>query len=272
MFFALFLASSLCDGNSNTEEIYNDGEFNPDANDPDSYYNRYRRDPYGYDEYGYDYEQAYDKNGKPICGPNAEKVKGRCKCIEGYDHGNPRSVQGCYKCEGCSQYSTCQYPGTCQCYYGYEGNGSFCRQLRVSVRSVSEETNNRVKVSLVFESDGDLDSGFCRFGGITSRAIEATRSYFICEIPPNLPNHVPIQVSIDAEKWSDDSIIYERPTNEDLTHEPINNTLLAAAFIGAMVLLTLLLKNTRPVANDERKPFIEQKRRPRHPDVRKRTV
>ncbi|EAY04580.1 hypothetical protein TVAG_233160 [Trichomonas vaginalis G3] len=270
MFFAFFLIRAL------SEEAQDDTdmtvESQPENFVPEGdYYDRYMRNPYGYDEYGYDYEQAYDEKGKPICGPNAEKVKGHCKCKDGFDYGNPRSVQGCYNCKGCSNWASCNYPGECKCYYGYEGNGSFCRQEKVSVKGIGDPVNGVINVSLNFDSDGEIESGFCRFGGFTSKALFACRDYFTCQLPTEIPPVVPVQVSLDGEKWSDDSIVYQPRSKEDIKHKPKSNLLMVLVFIVCMALLSLLLLNTKPVHNEERRPFIEQRRRPKE-GVRHRTV
>ena len=236
-----------------------------------------RRDPYGYYEDSDYMEDFYyymlDENNKPMCGPNAELINKKCYCKKEYPVGNPRTYPGCYRCnEKCSKYGHCVHPGNCECQFGYDGNGTWCSQTKPSVKAISNVVDGKVKVTTGFESDDQMHEGFCKFGSIIVQAETACNDYLICPVPSRIPDQVIFQVSYNGEQWSDDSIVFQNDENISPPSPVTSSKALAIIFVISMIVLVILLYNSKPVQIEEAEPFIKQRPRPRNSEVRKRNV
>ena len=243
------------------------------------HYNNYGGD-YGYG-YPYDsedemygeiqYYYGLDEKGNPTCGKNAALINKKCQCNKGFPYGNPAEEKGCWACsEKCSQYGKCEYPGKCECFYGYEGNGTFCYAEKPSVRAISEVADGKINVSISYDADIRIHEGYCKFGDISVVASEATNEYFICAVPEQLDDQVSFKISLDGEKWTEDSLVYEKKTTEKEPGQHLGNTTLVIIFIVSMILLVLLLSQTKPVEREETKPFIVEKPRNKNGVVHRR--
>ena len=218
-----------------------------------------------YEQEHYMEERRYDEKGNILCGPNTVKIENNCICNDSFVHGNPFSKEGCFNCPtNCSAYSTCMYPGECMCNYDYVGDGYKCVLQKPSINGIKED-NDLLYINIEYPSDGTIEGGFCRFGSVTTNAVSANNTFFICKIPISIPNEpIPLMVSIDGSAWSDDSIRYEKQSTTVPKDNTFKGKILIIIFIISMVLITLLLSNAKPVKVDEVEPFIKEKpRKPR---------
>ena len=225
-----------------------------------SYYGYYDDSEYWEDFYYY----MLDENGKPLCGDNAEIVDRKCVCKKGYPHGNPRTYPGCYRCKDkCSRYGRCVHPGNCECQYGYEGNGTWCTADKPSVKAISDVIDGKINATTNFESDDQMHEGFCKFGDIITPAVFACNQYLTCTVPDRLQDQVIFQVSYDGEKWSDSSVVFQNNDNLVPPSGAASNKVLVIVFIGSMIVLVILLYNSKPVEVEEAQPFIRERPKPK---------
>ena len=246
MFFYCFFSFSF-------SEITNETAFSQlnstdDLNDSDSFLD--------FDDYIYYAPFKNTTTGELICGGNATISGKLCVCLPGYV-GNPQYESNCYKCpDQCSEYGYCISPGICECFTGYEGNGTYC-YLSVPTINSMMRVNNTLVVSITYKSDSSISHGYCKFGPNIVNATLATNLQFICPIPADIKSQTVFQISIDQEKWTMDNLIYEDQSNNQIP-QVMNQKITIVVFIVAMVLLSLLLANSRPVQIDETQPFIKE--------------
>ena len=198
-----------------------------------------------------------ETTGELMCGGNATVVDGKCTCLPGFI-GNPHYYQQCYKCiQNCSEYGFCKAPGFCECIHGYHGNGTYCYLKVPQIRSMTKVKNSLV-IAISFNSDSNLTKGFCKFGENVYEAEVATKLQFICPIPQEIKSRLVFQISQDGENWSPDNLIYEDQSLLDKVESGPNRRVLIIVFAFAMVILILLLANSKPVKREEAAPFIKE--------------
>ena len=210
--------------------------------------------------------QRYDENGVPICGENAEFVNNQCECKEGFLYGDPRSELGCYNCKDkCSSYADCIYPGHCECSALYTGNGTFCKFNTPSITSVKEVGDSLLLVSIYYPSDQPLTMGFCKFGDIVVQGKNVSSTQMYCKIPQNIPEHCVFKISENTDEWTTDSIIYESKVSDQVPGK--KNTGMIVVFALSMLVVSVLMFNTRSPQRIEAHPFIREKPKPGEIDI-----
>ena len=243
------------------------GDFDPNNQEyynknMDEYeeYMRYR-EMYYYN-YG-DPDLVWDENGKPVCGPNAKLEGDYCECYDEFPYGKPQSKEGCFKCvEQCSDWATCEYPGECQCYSGYVGDGKNCSMLVPNIAGINDDIKGYLKVLLDYSGDTHIYQGFCRFGDEVVKAEEADDHHFLCRMKTKIVQPTSLQISANGKDWTDSPYQYN-PDYESTPPTPKSKYFYIILFVVIMVALTIALSNARPVQTEEYQPFIKERPRRR---------
>ena len=197
-----------------------------------------------------------------LCGPNTTSVNGECVCLPEFPSGDPYSSDGCYVClENCSEFAYCAFPGVCKCNSDM-GNGTYCYSNYITANSIKELPHNIIAVGIQFDSDSQLQTAFCRFGDIIVQGQNVTNDLFYCEVPRDMIPNCPFSVSIDTSSWSDPLIFDVKGNTEKL---PKSKTGLSIIFIFSMVILSILMFNTKAPQKSESQPFIKEKPKPGEP-------
>ena len=269
-FFCIISFSNSPNDELNKEEAVHDGDILPEKYDDKSelefgnFSDFDRGIPLDDDDYDM---QRYDDNGNPICGDNAKYIDNHCVCDEGFFYGDPRSELGCYNCaDNCSQYAQCIYPGHCECNALYTGNGTFCKFNTPSILSVHEVEDNLLLVNIYFPSDTQITMAFCKFGDIVVQGKNLSNKRMFCEIPKNIPEHCVFKISENTEDWSSDSIIYESKVRDQAPGK--KNTGLIIVFALSMVVVSILMFNTKAPQKIESQPFIKEKPKPGEENIK----
>ena len=115
----------------------------------------------------------------------------------------------CWNCsENCSEWGICEYPGSCSCPDDYEGNGTYCVNSKVNIKTIHKLDEKTIRIGIEYRSDSYITNGFCKIDDSVEPAIIADSEKFICIVNDKLVKPVIVQLSIDGNIWSDDNIIY----------------------------------------------------------------
>ena len=213
------------------------------------------------DDQHFNINERRDANGTLICGPNAHIEGSICMCNNESYVGNPYTEEGCYTCKNvCSNYAFCSYPGVCQCFDQYTGNGSKCYQITPDVNAIVELNTTHVLVRHIFRSDSHMTTGFCKFNDAIVQATNITDDSMVCQIPVNLPDQSLFKISTNAESWSDEDVYFEKKTNGVKPRS--GNKGLIAVFLLSMLFVSILMSNTKAPKKSEAEPFIQEKPKP----------
>lgn len=218
--------------------------------------------PYYYEsEYDPKKYHEVDENGNLICGNNTFVDKYGCHCNDSYIGDPYDKVEGCYKCnKECSSYASCVYPGNCECYRDYTGDGQKCIQNQPSLNFISRENKTHLMVRIIYASDDELTDAFCKFDETVVHAHSFDQNHISCVIPNTaLPNTL-VSVSKDGKGWSTETVLHGY--TEDNTDKS-KNKIYVMIFIVLMVVLTFILSNTKSPQQIKKEPFALQHPRPR---------
>ena len=231
-------------------------EYYDKMNDDYQEYMRYRE--MYYENYG-DPELVWDENGKPVCGPNATLVESVCECNEGFPFGKAQSAEGCYNCkEKCSDWGTCEYPGVCQCYAGYYGDGLTCSMLVPNIVGINDEQKGYINILISNNGDIPITEGYCRFGDEVVKAEEADNRHFLCRINTKILHPISLAISSNGKNWTNSPYQYS-PDYVSNPSTPKSKYFYIVLFVIIMIVLTIALSNARPVQTEEYQPFIRER-------------
>lgn len=154
----------------------------------------------------------FNKKSRVCLGNNTELfITGECVCVSGFPYGNPEDEKGCWKCNSCSSYAECHYPGKCVCQDGWEGNGINCNPIvpTIIIMRVIKKKNLANVTFTSTEAHYPGDIAYCKFGQVVISGVVVYRGIVQCPIPQQPPGKVPFMISFDSIRWSKEDIIYQ---------------------------------------------------------------
>lgn len=144
-------------------------------------------------------------------------IIGKCRCKKNFPFGDPNSERGCWNCNPpCGSNSICYEANKCKClpgFYKYKANSESCRLPIPEILSADPQngpTSGGTKVVLEIKSplDHKITDAFCRFGPFSVRAEISNNSSIICISPFCKKGKMPLAVSFDSSRWSEEKFFF----------------------------------------------------------------
>lgn len=154
--------------------------------------------------------------------------EGKCVCDEDYPSGNASLSLGCFKCTSkCPNFSSCVYPGRCQCNPGYQGDAKACKIEKPVFKSFDPESAQAYStilgiVNYTLSRKANFDKMYLKYRNKSIVCNPTNRSLFNCLIKNvGKSGVVELGISFDNETWSNELvefIVYPRSYLEPILY------------------------------------------------------
>lgn len=179
---------------------------------------------------------------------------GKCECKSSFPFGDPNSTLGCWNCDpACVPNAVCYQPNKCKClpgFFKFGINNKSCRhpipELLLANPQVGPTTGGTKVVLKIKTPPGyKIIQAFCRFGPFSVPAKFTNDTMLICSSPICKKGKVPLAVSFDSSRWSEQIFFFKYYHTRYSAYNIILLFILILILLLILIIIIWLLKSRK---------------------------